>query len=106
MNIEQKVASLIADRAKHLKKGMVMGEETWKDVFDHLKEEIIEFRCELGACHTARQLEELGDIYGIFVHMVLKAGFTLSQVEQRELAKLDERFATPALPAQPVGESG
>lgn len=117
--VEQAVHDLIARKAVHAKKGTVMGQEKWANVFNHLKEEIGEFDTAttmlvlaMGGLHTpftaenlahqqnhiqaARnaQLEELGDIYGLVVHAIVKAGFTVRQVEERELEKLKERFPT------------
>lgn len=117
--VEQAVHDLIARKAVHAKKQTMMGEENWSDVIQHLIEEIGEFhratesiafwmrQCGLTPpfttehlCHQTHQLqgarhnqlEELGDIYGILVHAIVKAGFTVRQVEDRELLKLKERF--------------
>jgi NTP pyrophosphatase (non-canonical NTP hydrolase) len=103
--IEAAVINLIACRARHKKKNTVMGEETWDQLIEHLLEEagelvsalgfkIDEFEQAIQIRHINKEntLEELGDIYGILVHATIKAGFTMEQVEARELDKLKERF--------------
>jgi hypothetical protein len=113
--VEQAVHDLIARKAVHANKGIAMGEETWKQLFEHMREETNEVRDEVTTvgylaglieCHKGATpeeekalderlcslLEELGDLYGIIVHAIVKAGFTVRQVEDRELLKLKERY--------------
>ncbi len=101
--VEQAVHDLIARKAVHAKKGTVMGEETWDQVFSHFHEEQYELREAVNELTTVYMygplegtednvLEELGDLYGVLVHAIVKAGFTVRQVEDRELLKLKERF--------------
>jgi hypothetical protein len=89
--VEQAVITLIANNCEH-RSGVRMQEAAWLQIFEHLEKELKEFRDALGNNDKPNQLEELGDIYGIFVHAVLKAGFSMAQVEKVELAKLKERF--------------
>lgn len=61
---------------------------------DNMDEEVQELQDALSVfvSNSPEVLEELGDILGVLVHATLKAGFSMEQVEQRELAKLKERF--------------
>ncbi len=96
--IEKEVQNLIARKALHLKKGVRMGSETWRNLLDHFQEELDEFDDAVNNPVTTKRqkdeetLEELGDMLGLLIHATLKCGFTFYQIEQREIAKLYERF--------------
>jgi hypothetical protein len=101
--IEEAINDLISRKAVHANNGITIGEENWDQLFDHLHKEVDEAAIAIktsealllaGAVEIIRDniLEELGDIYGILVHAAIKAGFSMKQVEDRELAKLKERY--------------
>ena len=100
-SVEREVLKLIARKALHKKKKVRMGKENWDQIFTHLLEELNELEDAVGMPMTTsseiriRQdciLEELGDMLGLLVHATIKSGFQMYQVEQREIAKLHERF--------------
>jgi NTP pyrophosphatase (non-canonical NTP hydrolase) len=97
--VEKEVGNLVRRKALHKKKKLRMGSETWENLLDHLREEIDELddavNHRLPMTEKEREenvLEELGDIYGLLIHAAHKSGYRMYQVEQRELAKLLERF--------------
>jgi predicted house-cleaning noncanonical NTP pyrophosphatase (MazG superfamily) len=99
LEIEKAVNELIKRKALHKKKRVRMSEETWAELFNHLYEEMDELETAIEnpreinhADQQAAKLEELGDLLGLLTHAVVKCGFTMEQVEQRELLKLKERF--------------
>lgn len=99
LKIEEEIRGLIKRSALHKKKGIRLGQEMWGNVIEHLYEEVDEFDDAILNIQELEPkdkdeavLEELGDILGILVHATIKAGFTMEQVEQRELKKLQERY--------------
>jgi len=94
--LENVIERLIARKAVHARKGIVMGEECWVDIFDHLREEVKELEDAVWANHalpgSAGIGEEIGDILGIVVHAALKAGFSVGEIVNMEIEKLKERF--------------
>lgn len=92
--VEQAVRLLIVRHAVHKKKGTVMGNESWVQLIAHFWEEIDELDQELeeSISNSPSILSELGDLYGILVHAVVKAGFTMDQLEAQTLKKFNERF--------------
>lgn len=95
--VEQAVQELIKHNVLHLKSGIRTAEATWVDILPHMVAEIRELNealvpCKKGEWKTPHVEEELADIYGILVHAVLKAGFSMDDIENRCLQKFEERF--------------
>jgi hypothetical protein len=97
------VDQLIKQNVRHLKTGVFTGKATWQDIIPHLVKETRELNIALaeipyekgvvqGDWKSDNVEEELADIYGVFVHAVLKAGYSMQQIEQRCLLKFAERF--------------
>jgi NTP pyrophosphatase (non-canonical NTP hydrolase) len=101
-HLERIIKILVAKNARHVRKGTVLGQETWLDVIEHLKEEVREFEdamqpryyAPIGEQHRHR-IEELGDILGIVVHAAVKLGVSMAEVEAAEIEKLSQRFTVP-----------
>ena len=91
--LQTQIAGMIEEMAVH-RDGTVLGTEGWTTVRGHLQKELHEFwdEVETPAGSSERRLDELGDIFGIVVHMILKAGFTVEQVAEQERHKLPTRF--------------
>lgn len=100
--VEDSVRLMIKHNCLHLKSGIRLAEATWADVILHLVKEIRELNEELaktkhedakvGKWQTPEVEEELADMFGILVHCVVKAGYTMDDIERRCLLKFKERF--------------
>lgn len=95
VELEAAVRALIDRRAVHARNGMVMGRETWEDVFRHLSLEENELKDAIVKDDQPEILAELGGVLGLVVRAIIKAGFSMRSVEHRELQKLAERFPEP-----------
>lgn len=101
--LEGRVMRLINMRAVHKRYGTILGQEEWATVFAHLDDEkrelaeAVAFAAASGVDtrNSPEVLAELGDVLGLVIHAARKAGYTMEQVEERELKKLDERFFIP-----------
>lgn len=100
--VEMAVQLLIEKNVMHLKSGVHTAEATWADIIPHMAKELKELNVALAELppEQARKKqwqhpnveEELADIYGILVHAILKAGYSMQQIEDRCLLKFTERF--------------
>lgn len=100
--VENAVRALIQRNALHLKKGWRAAEVDWNTVITSLVNEIREFNVALSVishaavkrneCWSEEVEEELADIYGILVHAIIKAGYSVDEIEKRCLLKFQERF--------------
>jgi hypothetical protein len=100
--VELAVQALISKNALHLRTGVRTAEATWADIIPHLVSEVREFNLALADCKKDEWKcpaveEELADMYGILVHAVLKAGYSMEQIETCCLHKFVERFENATL---------
>jgi NTP pyrophosphatase (non-canonical NTP hydrolase) len=106
--VEMAVQLLIDKNIKHRKTGIHTAEATWIDIIPHLVSEIRELNYALADCKKdewkcPQVEEELADVYGILVHAILKAGYSMEQIELRCLRKFEERFDNVQLIQNGVG---
>lgn len=75
-------------RATIHRKGYVIGEASEETMLDHAQEELNELRETL----PNPDIEELADVFGCLVHLAVREGWTMEEVEQAMLKKLALRI--------------
>lgn len=97
--LEEKVLEMVEKNAVHKTKNFRMKEVLWMTIIDNLYSEVEELDNAhfnfIGLPPNSR-LEaiksEIGDILTILVHASVKIGFTMDEICERALTKIEERF--------------
>jgi len=91
MNMVQKIVKqLHDDNALHLKRGIHIGEADGTDILKHLAEEVVEQSAEQD------DKEESADIYITFLHYLIYKGWTLEEIKNISMGKLERIFGEKA----------
>lgn len=95
--VEEAIKELIARRAVHAKKNVCIADENARSICGHLREELNELRDGMGLTlgyvyDNDNVLEELGDILGIVVHLMIRNGCDSDELIEQCLSKLAQRY--------------
>jgi NTP pyrophosphatase (non-canonical NTP hydrolase) len=91
-SLEDDVRRLISLNATHISTGTRMSDVSWDTLFGHLTTEVNEAAAAIHDNDEDNIIHELGDVLGIVVHAIIKAGYSVQDAVDAEREKLRQRF--------------
>lgn len=91
------IEAMIAGNVAHRTKGFRLGEATIQFALSHLSEEVSELQEAADGCAMRDATrDELADVLGVVIHLVILLKETPVSIAKREIEKLKLRFEIPA----------
>ena len=97
MNKAYEQVAFLAEHGRHIKLDRWLRDLSYADMIEHAHKELSELQDALKDGPDNGAIFELADLLCIAMHVAIRNGWSLTEIQSAMLYKLDSRFDTPEL---------